>query len=116
VVAQTRALAEKTEPSSSKFAMRIGVVTDIDSCAAGGLRDTIPISEPIVIHAQGGKAEMSRAALQDGAVEIEDVFISAAIPRETLEPRAFIADYNPADQLTVHHATQSVSVPGSLCR
>ena len=108
VVAETRALAEDAVEAIYVEYDDLPTVVDIDEARAAGA----PVITPEL-----GDNVCFRNTIDSGGVD--DVFAGAAhvIEEEfrfgrhtavTMEPRAIIADYDPAEpRLTVHHATQT---------
>jgi carbon-monoxide dehydrogenase large subunit len=108
VVARSRALAEDAAEHVRIEYEELDVVADIDTARqenATVIDADIGTNVSFSLKVESGDVE---AAFKDAAVKIEDTFCFGRHTAATLEPRAIIADYNPAEeQLTVYHATQT---------
>ncbi|MET4154915.1 xanthine dehydrogenase family protein molybdopterin-binding subunit [Bradyrhizobium barranii] len=108
VVAESRAIAEDALELIEIDYEDLPVVVDIDSAReVGG-----PLINPGSVNNTCFRAQLDNGAVDDAfahaAHVVEEEFSFGRHTAVTLEPRAIVADYDPAaGALTVHHATQT---------
>lgn len=109
VVATSRAAAEDAAELVETTWRELPVVTDMETALD---------AETPIIHPELGDnlawrrdftaGDVDAAIAEDGATVVEETFHFGRHTGVTLEPRAILADFRPADgQLTVHHAHQA---------
>jgi carbon-monoxide dehydrogenase large subunit len=108
VVAETRALAEDAVEAIHVEYDDLPTVVDIDDARAAGTPVISPeLGDNVCFHNtidSGGVDEVFAGA----AHVLEEEFRFGRHTAVTMEPRAIVADYDPAEpRLTVHHATQT---------
>lgn len=108
VVATTRAKAEDAVEQILVDYEALDVVADLDgACAADATLINPELNSNLSFTLKVENGDL-KSAFAEAAVTAEDTFLFGRHTAVTLEPRAIVADYNPAEkQLTVHHATQT---------
>lgn len=108
VVARSRAEAEDALPLIEVDWQELPPVTDAAAAAAPGAPAIHPeLGDNICFQRELTVGEVD-AAFSSADVVVEETYITGRHTGVCLEPRAILADYNPADrQLTVYHSTQA---------